>query len=684
MRTCLLLALCLGANPAFAETRRIAFHPGDADPARDPHFFAYSPEVVFDAARGTVRLAKSVLVADEIGGTDYTQTLTLTDRVWAKKTFELDAAEAESAELLFFGTAGEVTVNGERLAKPERLPSTGWYRVGVSPRLLKAGSNEVILKGPGQILIEPTAKPGRSARSTDGGQTWSGSDVGGKGHTPGEYVVRLRLGRYAKGGWAESSAIDLWAATDGIGRPGKLAGIKALDVGKQPDGTTLRPLVRLGPTPQPGDRWTAWAALDKDYTPPAEATGFRWAQLRFELATGRPLAGPELGKFQLDFEITPEPAPAGTVRLVKAGPTTARDALPASVPFAYQEPSARLVRLRQRHKLDEVIAPGKTEMEQLQLLRHWVRNQWHTAWEGGSAAWMPPWDALVIFDCMDRPDCLTMCTHYSVVFTQCCLALGWTARHCILDHHCTAEVYVNQYRKWVMMDAGNSKERPDCTLHFERAGVPLSALELQAAMRSVKTADLTVHFTPPALMEKLAPLVRPAPAAKGKADPRPDTIPAAELPKYPVCGLANYRRYAFPARNNYLASPLPGEAYQGWSEYFYDGYSWVGDSPDRPEHSPEYSRHLTPDRPQDIDWSLNWVRAHLATGSAGELRVQLETRTPNLARVEVRHGTETTWKPTPAEFAWKLQPGNNVLTVRSVNKFDRPGPEERVEVEWSK
>jgi hypothetical protein len=37
----------------------------------------------------------------------------------------------------------------------------------------------------------------------------------------------------------------------------------------------------------------------------------------------------------------------------------------------------------------------------------------------------------------------------------------------------------------------------------------------------------------------------------------------------------------------------------------------------------------------------------------------------------------------PAEFAWKLVPGKNVLTVRAVNKFDRPGPEERVEVEWT-
>ena len=686
MPTRLLLALCL-ASPAVAEPQQksIPFAAGAADPARDSRHFAYSPEVVFDSARGTVRLAKSVLVADEIGATDYHQTLTLTDRVWARKTFELETADCETGELLLFGTAAEVRVNGKLLVKPERVPSTGWFRVAVPPKLLRAGANEVLLKGPGQVLIEPGARPGRSARSTDAGQSWSAADVGSKGNGPGEFVVRLRLGRFAKNGWAESPAIDLGAdGTTGIARPGRVHRIRALVLGKQPDGTTLRALVRLGSTPTPGERWTPWAPLDKDFTPPAEAAGFRWAQLRFELATTRPLATPELpGKFVLDFDFTPDPAPAGKVRVVSAGTTTSREALPASVSFAYEEPSARLARLRQRHKLDEVIAPGKTEMEQLILLRHWVRNQWHTAWEGGAAAWMPPWDALVILDSMDRPDCLTMCTHYAAVFTQCCVALGWTARHCILDHHCTAEVYVNQHRKWVMMDAGNSKERPDCTLHFERNAVPQSALELQLAARSGKSADLTVCFTPPALMEKLGPLCRPAPPTK-KAEARPDTIPAADLPKYPVCGLANYRRYAFPARNNYLASLLPGEAYQGWSEYFYDGYCWVGDTPDRPERSPEYSRHLSPDRPQDIDWSLNWTRVHLETTSkAGVLRARLETRTPNLLRLEVRRGADAAWMPTPAEFVWKPAPGRNVLTLRGVNKFDRAGPEERVEVEWA-
>jgi hypothetical protein len=322
-------------------------------------------------------------------------------------------------------------------------------------------------------------------------------------------------------------------------------------------------------------------------------------------------------------------------------------------------------------------------MEQLMLLRWWVRHQCHRGWAAHPAIWIPPWDALSILANRDRPDCLVMCTHYSAVFTQCCQALGWNARHCILDHHCVSEVWVDQHRKWVMMDTGNSAERADVGLHFERKGVPQSALEMQQIHRDGKKDGVTVCFTPLRLAEKIAPLCRPEPAPKEKRPLRPDVIPLAELPKYPVCGIENFRRYAFPARNTFLTTLYPGELEQGESHYFYDGYCWVGDSPDDPKLSPEYSRHLTPARPQDVDWPLNWVRPHLArTATAGELRVDLETFTPNLERLErAGPGEKDAWKETPAAFAWKLQPGDNLLRVRSVNKWGRAGQETRVRVE---
>ena len=139
--------------------------------------------------------------------------------------------------------------------------------------------------------------------------------------------------------------------------------------------------------------------------------------------------------------------------------------------------------------------------------------------------------------------------------------------------------------------------------------------------------------------------------------------PLAELRKYPVCQIDNYRRYAFPPRNNFLTTLYPGELEHGFSNYFYDGYCWVGDSADDPRISPEYSRHLSPERPQDIDWDLNWVQIHLSqTAKAGELQVDVEEHVPNLARLEKQTtGSEKEarkdWETTEARFGWKLKPG---------------------------
>jgi hypothetical protein len=659
------------------------------DPACRIDRFLFSPEVVTDPTDGVIRLAHSVLAADEMGATDWKQGESLSARVWAKRVFVLDSAEVTSAELFIFGSAHTIHCNGQPLSGAIRLVSTGWTRVRVPPALLKKGANEVVFSGGGGLLLEPSRQPGRSFKSSDGGKTWSKFTLGAGNNQQGEYVVRLRLGRYAARGWAKSGVIDLWTVRHGqIATPGKVIAIDGLaGLPQQPAGTKRAVWLRSGSTPTPDTKnWTEWLPLDRRHQPAGVASRHRWAQLKIELATDRPQATPRLpGRFRLTYEFVPD---AGLSRdRVEIVPLSGKDrAAPVavgSVPFVYQGLSPRLKFLREKYQLDRVIAAGKTEMEQLMLLRHWVRNQWHTAWGSHPAAWMPPWDALMVLSSKDQADCLTMCTHYAAVFTQCCLALGWTARHCILDHHCTAEVWVNRYNKWVMMDAGNSAERPDCNLHFERKGVPLSALELHLAERGKQTQGITVHFTPARLMQQIAPLCRPAPPSKVKPAPRPDVVPIAELPKYPVCGLNNYRRYAFPARNNYLDSLYPGELYQGWSEYYYDGYCWVGDSADAPTISPEYSRPLNPARAQDIDWSVNWSRIHLArTNKGGELRVDLETFTPNLARLEMTDAAGQAWKPTAARFVWKLKSGVNVLRVRSVNMFGRPGVETQVQVRW--
>jgi hypothetical protein len=669
----LAVVIALRAGPAGA---------GECHVAVEAKTFVLSPEVIADEHEGGLRLAHSVLVADEMGATDFRQTEELSERVHARKVFHLDSADVTGAELFFYGSAKQVHVNGKSAAGVEPLMSTGFSRVKVSPAQLRPGDNEVIFSGGGSLLVEPCRQPGRSFKSGDGGRTWSADTLGRQNDQRGEYLVRLRLGRYAPHGWALTPVLDLWAADPArVPTPGKVEVHPLAGLGHdRPAGTRLGVSLRTGSTPVPDTKtWTDWVVLDRDYHPPAAAERHRWAQLRLDLATNQAQATPRVPpRLDIAFTVQDEPA-AGRYVVEEQSPAEPR----GSVPFVYQEPSPRLQLLRERYHLDDVIAPGRTEMERLMLLRYWVRNQWHTAWGSHPAAWMPPWDALVILEAKDQPDCLTMCTHYACVFTQCCLALGWNARHCILDHHCVAEVWLGQHHKWVMMDAGNSAERADVGLHFERHGVPQSARELHLAQRTGKTDGLDVCFTPARLAEKIALLCRAAPKP---AVPRPDSVPVSELRRFPVCQLDTYRRYAFPARNNYLTSLVPGELYEGWSHYFYDGYWWVGDSPDEPRLSPEYSRHLPPERGQDVDWPLDWSHLHLCrTVTAGELQVDVETMTPNLGRLERwtnGNGGAGSWQATAASFRWRLRPGENVLRVRGVNRWDRAGSEAKVRVRW--
>src|SRR5687767_3396602 len=67
-----------------------------ADPRLNPAFFLLSPEVVAEE-NGAIRLAKSTLLAHEMGATDNHQGEALGAQVWAKKVFTLPAGPLPDA-----------------------------------------------------------------------------------------------------------------------------------------------------------------------------------------------------------------------------------------------------------------------------------------------------------------------------------------------------------------------------------------------------------------------------------------------------------------------------------------------------------------------------------------------------------------------------------------------------------
>src|SRR5262249_10946889 len=148
--------------------------------AWDLRQFLVSPEVVVDPKDGNLRLAHSVLLADETGATDWRQTEPLSAKVWAKKVFHFDRTKVTSAELFVYGGAGAVRVNGMAIGKSERLISTGWTRLKVPAPFMSNGRNDIVFSGGGSLLLEPSRQPGRSFKSRDAGKTWSNNTLGGK------------------------------------------------------------------------------------------------------------------------------------------------------------------------------------------------------------------------------------------------------------------------------------------------------------------------------------------------------------------------------------------------------------------------------------------------------------------------------------------------------------------------
>lgn len=170
----------------------------------------------------------------------------------------------------------------------------------------------------------------------------------------------------------------------------------------------------------------------------------------------------------------------------------------------YNHPT--LQSIRAKYRLDEIIGPGKNDLERLVLLRDWVKSRW----DHDQPIYSPPWDAGYILDHTDKGIEAFYCVHYSVVYMQCCLALGIPARLINLhrgictvpflergygreltaespcDEHVVNEVWVDDLGKWVMMDV-------DFDIHYTLNGSPLNAVEIHNALLEGKLDQLAVQ-----------------------------------------------------------------------------------------------------------------------------------------------------------------------------------------------
>lgn len=633
-----------------------------------------------------VRLTRFVIIADEMGRINSRTFDRISGKVWAKKEFWIEDPDVFSAKLCIFNfceKGGEgaplyIEINGigngrtvvHRWKTSREYWEDRWAAIPIPVEWLKKGINEFVFHCDKDTVwnlwIENSRWPNRSAKSIDGGKSWEYERMGFNDSCDGEYVARLWLERYAGRGTITSPVLDLasLAFKGSISPRIVLRSLRLSCEAEEPPGTSIRLEGRLGSKPSYSpDSWTCWMPVEdilKDES--LRSPCFRYFQWRAILETRIPKATPVLRKVFLEAEFSAFDQDLAEMTKIKVLELRNERIVRGSYPFSFQPyEERRLQILRERYELDWVIKPGRTDFEKLTLLRDWIRQQWEDGWKtapnwGGRLGYLdycPPWDGLVILELAKRKLALGMCTHYSTAFVHACAALGFPARTVIIKAHCVTEVWSNDHKKWVMFDVGGDvDDSVKATYHFEKDGIPLSALEAHQAWLK---GDMDAIKIVPDKAAKRFPSVKDR--------------------------LSLFERFCTTLRNDELTSLEPGEPEHGRMCYHYDGYLWWKD-----EKAPSPWFSLQSNRIGDFHWNVNVTEMHLSLagpeGPRVSLEVQLDTATPNFEKFLVRlDGGE--WIEKPSSFLWNLHEGVNSLEVKSVNKFGREGIVSSVKVEYS-
>ena len=665
---------------------------------------------------GAVALYDRVLVEDDGPGigsdaewlkTDRAPTTEIGGNTRVKKVLHIERLGAKEARLCAPADVA-IEINGRAV---EIAGSTPFPQIPVS--LLKKGDNEVVLyclrktgtgtnrmanavRDPSKTeRLEPVPvlnvkialpedilrnaperkdRPRRSFKSADGGKTWE--------PIQGEYMVRLHLVQHVPQGYFISPVVDL-------GQPGEdkrplLTPVSiqsvSLDANAEtPDGTRVELAVRTGRSP------VYEAALWSDWQPPGAAVpkGNRYLQWKATLFSSDPAKTPLLRSVAVEAKVSrPQtPAWAKALRVVSFHNEEIRS---TSLPFEYEDPlHPRMVALRRKYRLDDVVAGARTETEQLVRLRDWVSRQWkYTVPESDYPAW-------------DADEILTrkygFCVQYAIVLMQSAISLGHQARF-VFGHnpgafdgggHEVCEIWSNEHRKWIFFDSHQN-------WHYvpPQTNVPLSMLEVHDLVLKTYYGGQPATFANP-------------PRKRQPSDAIAICYGTSMTPGMPPKGFETHYadgRYTAPTRwlfvnymprNNFYAKPYPQPKTQGahwdWSEY----WCWEDSQTSTPSSSSIPStpsrqwlyRNFTARR-SDLDWTINQICFDATIADQpGALAIQMGTFTP-YGDAFLAKADRQAWKEASRAFTWELHPGRNRLEMRIRNKAGVQGPVSFLEVEY--
>ena len=322
------------------------------------------------------------------------------------------------------------------------------------------------------------------------------------------------------------------------------------------------------------------------------------------------------------------------------------------LPFAFEDAEGEQATLfRERYHPEEAVAAGRSEVDRLKLLRDWVADRVPFG--------RPEHHNVDPFYIMDRAaeGALHNCTFNSVVYLAALESLGHTARKLSTCGHGMVEVWSNELARWIALDPS----RRNC---FLLEGRILGAHEVHEQFHADGGVSMHAEY---GLGERI--------------DPVTTELREDGHMKYRQDG---YEWVGYHDRNDFMRRTLDFDRDRF---YIYGGGHnrgrvWTtspADSQSESRIDKRYVHGTLTDRLEDLYWSVNVTRIHLAPRAGTRLTVRLDTMTPNFESFLLERDGE--WELTRADFSWKVRRGANCLRVRARNTRGILGPVATVTVE---
>jgi hypothetical protein len=304
--------------------------------------------------------------------------------------------------------------------------------------------------------------------------------------------------------------------------------------------------------------------------------------------------------------------------------------------------SPKFAALKKTYQLDTVFHGETDEFKRILLLRHWIRNHIPIdnigPYPGNGSA------ESILNEGMKGHG--FHCGHFMRVQQAIMNAYGYVTRSLGSGpgvrggpdfHHGMNEVWLNGYHKWFLSD-----NKYDA--HFEKDGIPLSALEIREAY--LKNGAKGVH-----------PL----------QGPEKKEVPYDTIVKKCVELLAN--TYTWIEWNEsgslYTDWPKDSSVMIMFEDDYFRTHQWIWDGkPHWAYHTPHM--RLIRDR-RAIEWTPNTITA-TAVIRGNQAEVHLHSQTPNLQTYQMKQTAGNTWTDVTDSLTLSLNKERTEIAFRTLNR----------------